>query len=74
MSDRLLWRLRNPPFGTETSERNLFGDAADEIERLRKALSNAVFALETLAIRCPEVEGVLAICRPALPLSQAEGR
>jgi hypothetical protein len=28
-------RLREPPFGTETSERNLMSDAADDITRLR---------------------------------------
>lgn len=33
MSD-LIKRLRNPPFGTETSERNLFSAAAAEIEHL----------------------------------------
>lgn len=31
----IIKRLRNPPFGTETSERNLMSAAADEIERLR---------------------------------------
>lgn len=31
----ILRRLREPPFGTETSERNLFADAAGEIERLK---------------------------------------
>lgn len=31
-------RLRNPPFGTETSERNLMTAAADEIERLRQSV------------------------------------
>jgi hypothetical protein len=34
----ILTRLREPPFGTETSERNLMISAADEIERLRDAL------------------------------------
>lgn len=36
MSD-LMKRLRNPPFGTETSELNLMTAAADEIERLLAA-------------------------------------
>lgn len=31
----IIRRLREPPFGTETSERNLMAAAADEIERLR---------------------------------------
>jgi hypothetical protein len=34
----ILKRLREPPFGTETSERNLMVAAAGEIERLRRAL------------------------------------
>lgn len=31
----ILYRLQNPPFGTETSERNLMSAAATEIEQLR---------------------------------------
>lgn len=34
----ILDRLRNPPFGTETSERHLMTDAAKEIELLRIAV------------------------------------
>lgn len=34
----LVRRLRDPAFGTETSERNLMNQAADEIERLRATL------------------------------------
>ena len=48
MSDDLVKRLRNPPFGTESSERNLMASAADaldtqaaEIARLRAALATA---------------------------------
>lgn len=37
MSD-IVKQLREPPFGTETSERNLMARAADEIDRLRVAL------------------------------------
>ena len=33
-------RLRNPPFGTESSERNLMTAAADEIERMRAIVSH----------------------------------
>jgi hypothetical protein len=36
----IVQRLRHPPFGTETSERNVMNQAADEIERLRKALED----------------------------------
>jgi len=35
----LVRRLRDPEFGTETSERNLMNQAADEIERLRALLT-----------------------------------
>ena len=35
MGSDVVKRLRNPPFGTETSERNLMASAADEIEHLR---------------------------------------
>ncbi len=45
MSDNLVKRLEDPPFGTETSERNLMAQAAAalvakdaEIARLREAL------------------------------------
>lgn len=34
----ILQRLREPPFGTETSERNLFNAAADRIERIEREL------------------------------------
>lgn len=34
-------RLRQPPFGTEASERNLMSAAADEIERLRIIVQEA---------------------------------
>jgi hypothetical protein len=40
MSD-IVARLKTPPFGTETSERNLMTAAAAEIERLREALVQA---------------------------------
>ena len=57
----IVTRLRNLPFGTETSERNLMAAAADEIERLREALreidagiyndNGAVTSIGPLAIR-----------------------
>ena len=34
----LLRRLENPPFGTETSERNLMNSAAERIRLLEKAV------------------------------------
>ena len=40
MSD-LVRRLRDPAFGTETSERNLMNQAADRIEQLEAALRAA---------------------------------
>jgi hypothetical protein len=39
-------RLRQPPFGTETSERNIMTEAADEIDRLRNALKVAVNCMD----------------------------
>ena len=36
--DDIVKRLREPPFGTETSERNVMAYAADEIGILRKML------------------------------------
>ena len=44
MSDDLVKRLRYPPFGTETSERNLMEEAAAEITRLRAAINDALTA------------------------------
>lgn len=40
-TDTLVARLRNPPFGAESSERNLMTAAADHIERLRDDLYDA---------------------------------
>ncbi len=37
----ILRRLREPPFGTETSERNLMTAAADEIASLRELVAEA---------------------------------
>ena len=52
MSDDLVKRLQDPPFGTETSERNLMAKAAAalvakdaEIARLRGLLDSAASAL-----------------------------
>jgi hypothetical protein len=36
----ILYRLRHPDFGTETSERNLMAAAADQIETLCSALED----------------------------------
>ena len=44
----IIQRLRNPPLGTETSERNLMAQAAAEIERLREACADALQELETM--------------------------
>jgi len=48
MSDDLVKRLRNPPFGTDTSERLLMKSAADRIEALEAALAKAQVGLETI--------------------------
>lgn len=42
MSDDLVRRLRCPPFGTETSERNLMSQAAIRIAELEAALQKIV--------------------------------
>jgi hypothetical protein len=42
-------RLREPPFGTETSERNLMIVAADEITRLRAENERLRAALREIA-------------------------
>lgn len=42
----VLQRLENPPFGTETSERELMRAAADEIKRLRGLLVPCIGWLE----------------------------
>ena len=39
--------LREPPFGTDTSERYIMARGADEIERLRAALRNVMGHLDT---------------------------
>lgn len=46
MVDNLVKRLRDPAFGTETTERNLMSAAADRIEELDAKLAKAVQALE----------------------------
>ena len=42
----LMRRLRDPAFGTETSERNLMNQAADRIEQLEAALRKITDRLE----------------------------
>ena len=54
MSD-IVARLRTPPFGTETSERNLMAEAAAEIERLREADAKAIAAVPELIEALQEV-------------------
>ena len=45
MSDDLVKRLRDPAFGTETTERNLMDKSADRIKELEAKLAKAVEAL-----------------------------
>ena len=53
MSD-IVRRLREPPFGTETSERMVMAEAADEIERLRTLVEASIVLNQpgALAINC----------------------
>jgi len=55
MVDNLVKRLRDPAFGTETTERNLMSAAADRIEQLaaineelEAKLAKAVWAIEIM--------------------------
>ena len=52
----LVKRLRNPPFGTETSERNVMHEAADRIEQLEEALHLADAALSGANMNMKVVE------------------
>ena len=46
-------RLREPPFGTETSERNLMSDAADDITRLKAEVERKDAALQKIESGLP---------------------
>ena len=46
MSDDLMARLRYPPFGTETTERNLMSIAANRIEELESTIKELFVLLE----------------------------
>jgi hypothetical protein len=64
MSEDIVERLREPPFGTETSERNIMNAAADEIERLRsenERLRTRVGALEKALNRYGKHDGLCGI-------------
>jgi hypothetical protein len=59
MSDDLVKRLRDPDFGTETTERNLMNSAADRIEELEGMLTNAVEAIfEATYLLAPDEEDI----------------
>jgi hypothetical protein len=47
MSDALVKRLRCPPFGTESSERNLMEEAAARIAELEAALRDVLPYVDT---------------------------
>jgi hypothetical protein len=49
MTDDLVKRLRNPTFGTETTERNLMGQAAARIEELEAKLARVIGAADAMA-------------------------
>jgi hypothetical protein len=64
MSDDLVKRLRDPAFGTETTERNLMSSAADRIEELEAKLSNQE-ALLALAVELAVLEALHAAASEA---------
>ena len=47
----IIQRLRNPPLGTETSERNLMAQAAAEIQRLQEAVQERDGVIEMILLR-----------------------
>ena len=57
MSDDLVKRLRDPEFGTETTERNLMNSAADRIEELEAALPEQIEWVKRLADDLNSAEG-----------------
>jgi hypothetical protein len=80
MSNDLVKRLRCPPFGTETSERNLMEEAAAEITRLRAALASArrdgmeeARAIFNDAIENTPLEGTLLMRQIAAAIRAAAG-
>lgn len=73
MGDNLVKRLRQPAFGTETTERNLMAKAADSIEELeaenKRLRLEAAHANDTAdaAIECTkEIESKFRKCMGAL--------
>ena len=52
--NNLVRRLREPAFGTETTERNLMGSAADRIEELEAKMAKAVDALQSVINACDQ--------------------
>ena len=66
MSDDLVKRLRDPEFGTETTERNLMDSAADRIEELEARLAKAVDVLVQIAGRKDFADDPWIIARTTL--------
>ena len=76
MSD-IVKRLRDPAFGTETSERNLMNQAADRIAQLEAALRELLEADDNLRELMPRwvsealIEGALIRVRTAKDKARA---
>jgi len=66
MSNDLVKRLRDPDFGTETTERKLMDKAADRIEELEAKLASLVPALSYEGLRTDEAEAKLTIAMVGL--------
>jgi hypothetical protein len=65
MSYELVKRLRNPPLGTDTSERLLMKSAADRIAALEAALSAALERLDASLFTNAEHQQAKDILREA---------
>jgi len=75
--DNLVKRLRDPAFGTETTERKLMDKAADRIEELEAKLAKAVEALdEAVYLLAPtekDMERQAGIYRIVTTLAELKG-
>lgn len=59
--DDLVKRLRNPPFGTDASERNLMAAAADRIEQDGARIWNEAIEAAASLLTDQDAENVLSL-------------